>query len=320
LKLPRRKFLYAAPGLVALPVISRMARAQTYPTRPVRLIVGFDAGGAADILARLMGQWLSERLGQQFVIENRSGASGNIAAEAVARAAPDGYTLLLLTSTDVINATLYEKHRDIVPVATISRAPHMMVVHPLFPAKTVPEFIAFAKANPRKVSMASAGIGTPSHMSGELFKTMAGINMAHVPYRGAAPALVDLLGGQVQVFFSSLPSSTAYVRTGDLRALGVTTTTRSETLPDVPAIGDFLPGYEASGITGFGAPKSTPADIIETLNKEVNAGLADPKIRTRLAELGGKALPGSPDDFGKLIADETEKWGKVVKFVGIKRK
>jgi tripartite-type tricarboxylate transporter receptor subunit TctC len=320
LKLPRRKFLYAAPGLVALPVISRMARAQTYPTRPVRLIVGFDAGGAADILARLMGQWLSERLGQQFVIENRSGASGNIAAEAVARAAPDGYTLLLLTSTDVINATLYEKHRDIVPVSSITRAPHMMVVHPLFPAKTVPEFIAFAKANPRKVSMASAGIGTPSHMSGELFKTMAGINMAHVPYRGAAPALVDLLGGQVQVFFSSLPSSTAYVRTGDLRALGVTTTTRSETLPDVPAIGDFLPGYEASGITGFGAPKSTPADIIETLNKEVNAGLADPKIRTRLAELGGKALPGSPDDFGKLIADETEKWGEVVKFVGIKRK
>jgi tripartite-type tricarboxylate transporter receptor subunit TctC len=325
MKLPRRKFLYVVPGAVALPVISRMARAQTYPTRPVRLIVGFDAGGAADILARLMGQWLSERLGQQFVIENRSGASGNIAAEAVARAAPDGYTLLLLGSTDVINVTLYEKlnfdfTRDIVPVASITRAPHMLVVHPLFPAKTVPEFIAFAKANPGKVSMASAGFGTPSHMSGELFKTMAGIDMAHVPYRGAGPALVDLLGGQVQVFFSSLPSSTAHVRTGDLRALGVTTTTRSETLPDVPAIGDFLPGYEASGITGFGAPKSTPADIIETLNKEVNAGLADPKIKTRLAELGGKALPGSPDDFGKLIADETEKWGKVVKFVGIKRK
>jgi tripartite-type tricarboxylate transporter receptor subunit TctC len=325
MKLPRRKFLYVVPGAVALPVISRMARAQTYPTRPVRLIVGFDAGGAADILARLMGQWLSERLGQQFVIENRSGASGNIAAEAVARAAPDGYTLLLLGSTDVINATLYEKlnfdfTRDIVPVASITRAPHMLVVHPLFPAKTVPEFIAFAKANPGKVSMASAGFGTPSHMSGELFKTMAGIDMAHVPYRGAGPALVDLLGGQVQVFFSSLPSSTAYVRKGNLRALGVTATTRSETLPDVPAIGDFLPGYEASGITGFGAPKSTPADIIETLNKEVNAGLADPKIKTRLAELGGKAFPGSPDDFGKLIADETEKWGKVVKFVGIKRK
>src|SRR5262245_2853660 len=325
MKLPRRKFLYVAPGAVALPAISQMARAQTYPTRPVRLIVGFDAGGAADILARLMGQWLSERLGQQFVIENRSGASGNIAAEAVARAAPDGYTLLLLGSTDVINATLYEKlnfdfTRDIVPVAGITRAPHTLVVHPLFPAKTVPEFIAFAKANPGKVSMASAGFGTPSHMSGELFKTMAGIDMAHVPYRGAGPALVDLLGGQVQVFFSSLPSSTAYVKKGNLRALGVTATTRSETLPDVPAIGDFLPGYEASGITGFGAPKSTPADIIETLNKEVNAGLADPKIKTRLAELGGKALPGSPDDFGKLIADETEKWGKVVKFVGIKRK
>jgi tripartite-type tricarboxylate transporter receptor subunit TctC len=324
MKLPRRKFLYLASGAVALPAISRMARAQTYPTRPVRLIVGFDAGGAADILARLMGQWLSERLGQQFVIENRSGAGGNIAAEAVARAAPDGYTLLLLTSTDVINAALYEKlnfdfTRDIVPVASITRAPHVMVVHPSFPAKTVPEFIAFAKANPRKVNMASAGVGTPSHMSGELFKTMAGIDMAHVPYRGAAPALVDLLGGQVQVFFSSLISSTAYVRTGDLRALGVTTTTRSQTLPDVRAIGDFLPGYEASGITGFGAPKSTPADIIETLNKDVNAGLADPKIKTRLAELGGTALAGSPADFAKLIADETEKWGKVVKSVGIKR-
>ena len=301
-----------------------MAWSQTYPTRPVRLIVGFDAGGAADILARLMGQWLSERLGQQFVIENRSGASGNIAAEAVVRAAPDGYTLLLPGSTDVINATLYEKLnfnfiRDIAPVASITRAPHVIVVHPSFPAKTVPEFIAFAKANPRKVSMASAGIGTPSHMSGELFKMMAGIEMVHVPYRGAGQALVDLLGGQVQVFFSSLPSSTAYVRTGDLRALGVTTATRSETLPDVPAIGDFLPGYEASGITGLGAPKNTPADIIETLNKEVNAGLADPKFKARLAELGATALPGSPADFGKLIADETEKWGKVVKFVGVKR-
>ena len=301
-----------------------MARAQTYPTRPVRLIVGFDAGGAADILARLMGQWLSERLGQQFVIENRSGASGNIAAEAVVRAAPDGYTLLLPGSTDVINATLYEKLnfnfiRDIAPVASITRAPHVIVVRPAFPAKTVPEFIAFAKANPRKVSMASAGIGTPSHMSGELFKMMAGIEMVHVPYRGAGQALVDLLGGQVQVFFSSLPSSTAYVRTGDLRALGVTTATRSETLPDVSAIGDFLPGYEASGITGLGAPKNTPADIIETLNKEVNAGLGDPKIKARLGELGVTALPGSPTDFGKLIADETEKWGKVVKFVGVKR-
>ena len=324
MKLPRRKFLHLAAGAVALPAISRMARAQTYPTRPVRLVVGFDAGGAADILARLMGQWLSERLGQQFVIENRSGASGNIAAEAVVRAAPDGYTLLLPGSTDVINATLYEKLnfnfiRDIAPVASITRAPHVIVVRPAFPAKTVPEFIAFAKANPRKVSMASAGIGTPSHMSGELFKMMAGIEMVHVPYRGAGQALVDLLGGQVQVFFSSLPSSTAYVRTGDLRALGVTTATRSETLPDVPAIGDFLPGYEASGITGLGAPKNTPADIIETLNKEVNAGLADPKIKARLAELGATALPGSPADFGNLIADETEKWGKVVKFVEVKR-
>ena len=324
MKLPRRKFLHLAAGAVALPAISRVGRAQTYPTRPVRLIVGFDAGGAADILARLMGQWLSERLGQQFVIENRSGASGNIAAEAVVRAAPDGYTLLLPGSTDVINATLYEKLnfnfiRDIAPVASITRAPHVIVVRPSFPAKTVPEFIALAKANPRKVSMASAGIGTPSHMSGELFKMMAGIAMVHVPYRGAGQALVDLLGGQVQVFFSSLPSSTAHVRTGDLRALGVTTATRSETLPDVPAIGDFLPGYEASGITGLGAPKNTPADIIETLNKEVNAGLGDPKIKARLGELGATALAGSPADFGKLIADETEKWGKVVKFVGVKR-
>src|SRR5262245_16679272 len=325
MKLPRRNFLHLAAGAAALPVVSRFAFAQAYPTRPVRLIVGFDAGGAADIIARLMGQWLSERLGQQFVIENRSGASGSIAAEAVARAAPDGYTLLLLGSTDVINATLYEKLNfdftpDVVPVASITRAPHMMVVHPLFPAKTVPEFITFAKANPRKVSMASAGIGTPSHMSGELFKMMARINMVHIPYRGAGQALIDLLSGQVQVFFSSLPSSTAYLRTGNLRALGVTTTARSKTLPDVPAIGDFLPGYEASSITGVGAPKNTPADIIETLNKEVNEGLADPKITARLAELGGTALPGSPADFEKLLADETEKWGKVVKFAGVQRR
>ena len=325
MQLSRRKFLYVASGAVALPAISGMARAQSYPTRPVRLIVGFDAGGAADILARLMGQWLSERIGQQFVIENRSGASGSIAAEAVARAPPDGYTLLLLPgSTDIINATLYEKlnfdfMRDIVPVAGIIRAPHIMVVHPSFPAKTIPEFVAFAKAGPDKVNMASAGFGTPSHMCGELFKTMAGIDMAHVPYRGAGPALVDLLGGQVQVFFSSLPSSAGYVRTGKLRALGVTAATRSETLPDVPAIGDFLPGYEASAITGLGAPRSTPSEIIKTLNKEVNAGLADPRIKTRLSELGGTALPGSPADFGKPIADETEKWGKVVKLVGIKR-
>jgi tripartite-type tricarboxylate transporter receptor subunit TctC len=322
MKLPRRKFLHEGLGAAALPFISRMARAQTYPTRSVRLIIGFEAGGTADILARLMAQWLSERLGQLFVIENRLGAGGNIAAEAVARAAPDGYTLLVLGSANVINTNLYETLNfihDIVPVASIARAPHMMVVNPLFPAKTVPEFIAFAKANPRNVNMASAGIGTPSHMSGALFKTMAGINMAHVPSRGAGPALVDLLSGRVQVFFGSLPTSVAYVRTGNLRALGVTTSTRSETLPDVPAISDFLPGYETSGITGLGAPKSTPADVIETLNKEVNAGLADAKIKTRLVELGGTALPGSPADLGKLIADETEKWGKVVKFVGVKR-
>ena len=322
MKLPRRKFLHLAAGAVALPAISRVARAQTYPTRPVRLIVGFDAGGAADILARLMGQWLSERLGQQFVIENRSGASGNIAAEAVVRAAPDGYTLLL-GSTDVINATLYEKLnfnfiRDIAPVASITRAPHVIVVRPAFPAKTVPEFIAFAKANPRKVSMASAGIGTPSHMSGELFKMMAGIEMVHVPYRGAGQALVDLLGGQVQVFFSSLPSSTAYVRTGDLRALGVTTATRSETLPDVPVIGDFLPGYEATLLSGLGAPKNVPAGIIDRLNKESNAALADPGIKARLADLGSEPLAMAPADFGELLAAEAEKWAKVIRTANLK--
>jgi tripartite-type tricarboxylate transporter receptor subunit TctC len=324
MQLSRREFLYVAPGALALPAIARMARAQGYPARPVRLLVGFDPGGAADILARLMGQWLSERLGQQFVIENRSGASGSIAAEAVARAPPDGYTLLLPGSTDIINATLSEKLnfdfiRDIVPVASIIRAPHIMVVHPSFAASTVPEFVAFAKANPGRVNMASAGFATPSHMCGELFKTMAGIDMAHVPYRGAAPALVDLLGGQVQVFFSLLPSSAAYVRTGKLRALGVTATTRSPALPDVPAIADVLPGYEASAVTGLGAPRGTPAEIVRTLNKEVNAGLADPRIKARLAELGGTALPGSPADYGRLIADESERWGKVVKLVGIKR-
>jgi tripartite-type tricarboxylate transporter receptor subunit TctC len=289
----------------------------------VHLIVGFDAGSAYDILARLIGQWLSERLGQQFVIENRSGASGTIAAEAVARAAPDGYTLLLPGSTDAINAILYEKldfnfMRDIAPVASITRAPNMMVVHPSFPAKSVPEFIAYAKANPRKISLASAGTGTPSHLSGELFEMMAGINMVHVPYRGGGQALVDLLGGQVQVFFSSLPSSIAYVRAGNLRALGVTTAWRSEALPDVPSISDFLPGYEASGVTGLGAPKNTPSEIVEILNKAVNAGLADRNIKARLADFGGTPLAGSPADFGKLLADETEKWAKVIKFAGIK--
>jgi tripartite-type tricarboxylate transporter receptor subunit TctC len=323
MKLPRRSFLHLAAGAAALPVISHFAWALDYPTRPVRIIVGYDSGSAADIIAREMGRWLSERLGQQFVIENRSGASGNVAAEAVARAAPDGYTLLLPGSADAINATLYEKLnfnfiRDIAPVASIIRAPNMMVVHPSFPAKIIPEFIAYAKANPRKISMASAGTGTASHMSGELFKMMAGVNMVHVPYRGGGQALIDLLGGQVQVFFSSLPSSTGYVKAGNLRALGVTTATRSEALPDVPSIGDFLPGYEASGITGLGAPKNTPADIIEKLNKEINAGLADTRLRARLADLGGTALPGSPADFGKLIAAETEKWGKVVKFAGLK--
>jgi tripartite-type tricarboxylate transporter receptor subunit TctC len=323
MKLPRRQFLQLAAGAAVLPLEPHIARAQAYPTRPVRLIVGYDAGSSADVLARLMGQRLSEGLGQQFVIENRSGGSGYIAAEAVARAAPDGYTLLLPGSSDVINAMLYEKPnfnfiRDIAPVASITSAPNMMVVHPSFPAKSVSEFIAYAKANPRKISLASAGTGTVSHLSGELFKMMAGVNMVHVPYRGGGQALIDLLGGQVQVFFASMPSSTAYVRAGNLRALGVTTASRSEALPNVPSIGDFLPGYEASGVTGLGAPKNTPGEIIEILNKAVNAGLADPKIKARLADLGGTALSGSPADFDKLIADEAEKWGKVIRVANIK--
>jgi tripartite-type tricarboxylate transporter receptor subunit TctC len=323
MNLPRRQILRLVVSAALLSPVSRAALALDYPTRPVHLIVGFDAGSAADVLARLMGQWLSKRLGQQFVIENRSGASGNIAAEAVARAVPDGYTLLLPGSTDVINATLYEKPnsnfiRDIAPVASITRAPNVMVVHPSFPAKSVPEFIAYAKANPRKISLASAGTGTPSHLSGELFKMMAGVDMVHVPYRGGGQALIDLLGGQVQVFFSSLPSSIAYVKAGNLRALGVTTASRSEALPDVPSISDFLPGYEASGVTGLGAPKNTPSEIVEILNRAVNAGLADPNIKARLVDLGGTPLAGSPADFDRLIAEETDKWAKVVKFANIK--
>jgi tripartite-type tricarboxylate transporter receptor subunit TctC len=323
MKLPRRKFLHLAAGAVALPAVSRFAWAQGYPTRPVRIIVGFPPGGPTDIAARPLGQWLSERFGQQFVIENRPGAGSNIGTEAVVRAPPDGYTLLLAYSSNAINATLYDKLnfnfiRDIAPVASISRETTVMVVNPSFPAKTVPEFVAYAKANPGKVNFASGGNGTPPHVVGELFKMMTGVNLVHVPYRGGAPAVTDLLGGQVQVMFASPSISIEHVRAGKLRALAVTTATRSEALPDVPTVGDFLPGFEASVWLGVGAPKNTPAEIIDKLNKEVNAGLADPKMRARLADLGSTVLAGSPSDFGRLIADETEKWGKVIRAANIK--
>jgi tripartite-type tricarboxylate transporter receptor subunit TctC len=323
MKLPRRAFLHLAAGAAALPAVSRFAWAQAYPSRPVRIVVGFAPGGANDILARLIGQWLSERLGQPFVIENRPGGGSNIATEAVVRAPADGYTLLLVGPPQAINATLYEKLnfnflRDIAPVAGIIRAPNVMEVNPSVPAKTVSEFIAYAKANPGRVNMASAGNGTGPHMAGEPFKMMAGVNVVHVPYRGSGPALIDLLGGQVQVMFDALPPSMEHIRTGKLRALAVTTAARSPALPDVPTVSDFVPGYEASASFGVGAPRSTPADIVEKLNKEINVALAEPKMIARLADLGGTALPGSPADFGKLIAEETEKWGKVVKFANIK--
>jgi tripartite-type tricarboxylate transporter receptor subunit TctC len=323
-KLPhRRQFLQLATGAAALPALPRIARAQTYPTQPVRIVVGFAPGGAADIIARLMGQWLSERLGQQFVIENRPGAGSNIATEAVVRAAPDGYTLLLVVPPNAINATLYDKLnfnfiRDIAPVASIISQPQVMLVNPSFPAKTVPEFIAYAKANPGKINMASVGSGTDTHVYGELFKMMAGVNLVHVPYRGGAPAHTDLLGGQVQVYFGAIASSIEYIKAGKLRALAVTTATRSEALPDIPTVGEFVPGYEASGWWGVGAPRNTPAAIIEKLNKEINAGLADTKIKARLADMGATPIAGSSADFGKLIADETEKWGKVIRAANIK--
>ena len=323
MKLPRRTFLHLAAGAAALPATSRFAWAQAYPTRPVRLIVPFGPAGASDITARLIGQWLSERLGQQFVIENRPGAGGNIGTEAVVRAAPDGYTLLYVTTPNAVNATLYDKLnfnfiRDIAPVAPIVRFPYIMVVNPSVPAKTLPEFIAYAKANPGKINMASVGIGSTPHINGELFKVMTGTNMVHVPYRGAAAVMTDLLSGQVQLYFGTTASSLEYVRTGKLRALAVTIERRLDALPDIPTVGDFVPGYEASNWYGIGAPRNTPVEVIEKLNKETNAGLADPKIKARIADLGGSPLTGSPADFGRLIADETEKWGKVVKFVGIK--
>jgi tripartite-type tricarboxylate transporter receptor subunit TctC len=322
MKFPRRGFLHLAAGTAAL-ALSRTARAQAYPSRPIRLIVGFPAGGPTDITARVMAQWLSERLGQQIVIENRAGAGSNLAVEAAVNAPPDGYTLLLVGATNAINATLYEKLnfnfiRDIAPVAGIIRVPLIMEVHPSVPAKTVAEFIAYAKANPGKINMGSGGIGTTLHVSGELFKMMAGVDMLHVPYRGAGPMLTDLLGGQVQVGFDPMPSSIGYVKAGQLRPLAVTTATRSEALPDVPIVADFVPGYEASTWYGVGAPKSTPADIVDRLNKEINAGLADPKLKARLTDLGGIMLTGSAAEFAAFIGEETEKWAKVVKFSGAK--
>ncbi len=323
MKLPRRTFLHLVAGAAALPAVSQIAKAQTYPTRPVRIIVGFPAGGSVDITARLIGQWLSERLGQQFIIENRPGAGSNIGTEAVVNAPPDGYALLLCSSPNAISASLYDKlnfnfMRDIVAVAGIMRAPNVMEVNPSVPVKSVPEFIAYAKANPGKINMASTGSGTSTHLSGELFKAMASVDMLHVPYRGNAPALTDLLAGQVQVLFDSISTSIEHIRAGKLRALAVTSAARSQALPDLPTVGDFVPGYEASAFFGVAAPKNTPAEIIEKLNKDINAGLADPKIKARLADLGGTVLPGSHADFGKLIADETEKWAKVVKFSGAK--
>jgi tripartite-type tricarboxylate transporter receptor subunit TctC len=322
-KLPRRRFLHLAASAAALPTVSRIAWAQAYPSRPVRLIVPVAPGGASDITARLMGQWLSERLGQPFIIENRPGGGNSIGTEAVVRAPADGYTLLLCGIFNATNATIYDKLnynfiRDIAPVAGVIRDAYVLVVEPSVPAKSVPEFIAYAKANPGKVSLASAGNGTATHVAGELFKMMAGVDMVHVPYRGIGPALNDLLGGQVQVMFPATIASIEYIRAGRLRALAVTTATRWEALPDLPTVGEFVPGYEASAWFGIGAPKNTPTEIVDKLNKEVNAALADPIMKARLADRGGTALAGSPADFGKLIADETEKWAKVIRAANIK--
>src|SRR5215471_12439320 len=322
-KLPRRTFLHLAAGATALAAASRVATAQGYPSRPVRLVVGFAAGSTTDILARLMGQWLSERLGQQFVIENRPGAAGNIAAETVVKAPADGYTLLMVPPAAAINATLYDKLpfnflSDMAPVAGVVRVPNVLEVNPSVPVKTVPELVAHAKANPGALSFASAGIGTASHMAGELFKVMTGVNMVHVAYRGDGPAMTDLIGGQVQVGFATMTASIGHIRADRLRALAVTTAARSQALPDIPTVADFIPGYEASSWFGIAAPKDTPAAIVDALNRETNAGLADAKIMARLADMGGMVLAGSPADFGKLIADETAKWAKVIKAAGIK--
>jgi tripartite-type tricarboxylate transporter receptor subunit TctC len=323
MKFPRRRFLGMAAAAVALPATSRAAKAQTYPVRPVQLTVFFAAGGGNDIIARLMGQWLSERLGQQFVILNRPGGGGNIGTEAVVKAAPDGYSLLFVSTPNATNATLYDNLgfnfiRDISPVACISREPNVMVINPSVPVKSVPEFIAYARANPGKINYASAGIGTSQHMAGELFKMMADINMVHIPHRGSAPALTSVLGGQVQLMFVSMPSVLEYIRSDKLRALAVTSAKRSELLPDIPTVSEFVPGFEAGPFYGVGAPKNIPPEIVERLNTEINAGLTNPKLAARLTDLGCTPLPGSPGEFGKLIADETEKWARVIKFANIK--
>jgi tripartite-type tricarboxylate transporter receptor subunit TctC len=319
----RRQFLHLAAGAAALPAVSRIARAQTYPTRPVRLMVPFPPGSTSDTLARLIGQRLSERLAQPVIIENRPGAAGNMATEAVVRAPADGHTLLLVTLSNAVNAALYDKLnfnfiRDLAPIASLMRTPGVMEVNPSVPVKTAPEFIAYAKANPYKITMASAGNGASSHLAGELFMLMTGINMVHVPYRGSPPALTDLLGGQVQVMFDNIPTSIEYIRAGKLRPLAVTAITHLDVLPDVPPLADFVPGYETSLWLGLSAPRNTSPEIIGKLNSEINAVLTDPNMKARLADLGGTVLPGSPADFGKLIAEETEKWAKVVKLAGIK--
>jgi len=323
MKLPRRQILHLTVGAVALPTISRMASAQAYPTRPVRIVAAFAAGGGVDITARLIGQWLSDRLRQSFIVENRPGAGGNIGTEAVVNAPPDGHTLLLATVPNAVNATLYEKLnfnfiRDTAPVAGIIRVPMVVLVHPSVPAKTVPELIAYAKANAGKVNMASAGSGSAPHMAGELFNFMAGVKMVHVPYRGQGPALGDLLGGQVQVFFATTPGTSDFIRTGKLRALAVTTATKAEVFSELPRLGDVVPGYDASQWYGMSAPKNTPVEIIDRLNREINAALIDPAMRTKLTEIGGEPLAGSPSEFGRFIAEESDKWSKVVKFTGLK--
>ena len=321
MKLPRRQFLHLAAGAVALPALSRIAWAQAYPTHPVRIVVGFPPGTSSDITARLIAEWLSQRLGQQVLVENRTGAGTNIAAETVVQASPDGYSLLWVTQTNAINATLYESLnfnfiRDIAPVAGVIRVPTVMMINPSVPAKTVPEFIAYAKANPDKINMSSPGIGSANHVLGELFQMMTGVKLVHIPYKGSQ--FPDLLSGQVQITFNPLPSSLNFINTGKLRALAVTSATRQAVLPDVPTVGEFVPGYEGNAWFGIGAPKNTPKEIVDKLNSEINAGLADPKLSARLIDLGGVPMSVTPAEFGKFIADETEKWGKVVKFAGLK--
>jgi tripartite-type tricarboxylate transporter receptor subunit TctC len=323
MKLPRRQFLHLAAGAAALPALSRMAWAQSYPSRPVRLIAPFPAGGVVDLFARLIGQWLSERLGQTFIVENRAGAGGNLGTEVVVRAAPDGYTLLECSSANAWNATIYNNLnfnfiRDLTPVASIYRAPGVLVVNPSFPVKSVPELIAYAKANPNKIIMASAGVGSAHHVYGELFKTMASVDMLHVPYRGGGPALADLLGGQVPLMFDTLATSIEHIRAGKLRALAVTSATRSEVLPDIPPVSEFVPGYEGTGWQGIAAPRNTPAEIVDKLNREINAGLAEPRLKAHIADLGGTVFANSPAEFGTFIAEYTEKWAKVIRAANIK--